>query len=346
MEILKTTERILIIQTAFLGDAILTLPMIQKIKEIYPVSLIDVVSIPQTKEVFENSPYVYKVYSYDKKGNQRSILSLIKFALTLKKNNYTRIYSPHRSFRTSLLVYLLDNVNSFGFDTASLNFVYENKIKYDNKIHEVARNLKLLGLSIDKENWKVLPELKISQEVKQKIQNLLKNINNPLVAIAPGSVWQTKKYPEEYFETISNYLVKENYFVVFIGGQSDYELCNRLSSKINEDSLSFAGNLSITESVELLRNCNLLISNDSAPTHLGMVANIPVLTIYCSTIPGFGFFPYNEYSFSISFDGLECKPCGIHGRKSCPIKTFDCGYKLLPDKVIEKIEEVLNSKEK
>lgn len=93
----------------------------------------------------------------------------------------------------------------------------------------------------------------------------------------------------------------------------------------------------------ITKHVKLLISNDSAPTHLGMCADIPVLTIFCSTVPGFGFYPYNEQSKTISFSNLDCKPCGIHGYRKCPIETFDCGYKLLPEMVIEKIKKQLTS---
>ncbi|MDP2366016.1 MAG: lipopolysaccharide heptosyltransferase II, partial [Ignavibacteria bacterium] len=73
----------------------------------------------------------------------------------------------------------------------------------------------------------------------------------------------------------------------------------------------------------------------------GMCAAIKVLTIYCSTVPGFGFYPYSKKSSSVSFDDLKCKPCGIHGYQNCPVKTFDCGTKLLPDFIINKAEEML-----
>jgi heptosyltransferase-2 len=72
-----------------------------------------------------------------------------------------------------------------------------------------------------------------------------------------------------------------------------------------------------------------------------MCADIPVLTIYCSTIPQFGFYPYNKKSDYISFDDLICKPCGIHGFSKCPLDTFDCAKLLVPNLVIEKAEKLL-----
>jgi heptosyltransferase-2 len=333
------TEKILVVQTAFLGDAILTLPMIQKLNELYSESIIDVVAIPGTKEVFENSPFVNEVYAFDKRGTQKTILQLLNFASLLKKNNYTKLFSPHRSLRTSLLVLLLNINESFGFDTSSFSYVYKRRIKYYKEHHEVARNLELIGADTTGDNWKVLPGISISNSVTAKVSELIYKIGKPLIAIAPGSVWETKKYPQEYYSKLGEYFINKKYNVIYVGGENDFLLCDQFQAPNN--SINLAGKLSVTETIALLKHCSLLISNDSAPTHMGMAADIPVLTLYCSTVPDFGFYPYNNKSAYLSYDDLECKPCGIHGRKSCPIKTFDCGLNLHPQKVIEKIEQIL-----
>jgi heptosyltransferase-2 len=64
--------------------------------------------------------------------------------------------------------------------------------------------------------------------------------------------------------------------------------------------------------------------------------------LYCSTVPDFGFYPYNKNSYFLTYSDLSCKPCGIHGFPKCPLGTFDCGYKLNPALVISKIEEMIN----
>ena len=73
--------------------------------------------------------------------------------------------------------------------------------------------------------------------------------------------------------------------------------------------------------------------------------DIPVLTIYCSTVPGFGFYPYNNKSKYLSYDKLDCKPCGIHGYRVCPVNSFDCGYKLIPEDILEEVEKMLGENE-
>lgn len=337
-------EKVLIIQTAFIGDAILTLPMIQKLKQIIPQSEIDVIANPVTSEIFSASPYVNEVVCLDKKAKHKSFFSLIKFGKEIQSRNYTRIYSPHRSFRTAFIVMQSSVKETYGFSNSSFKHVYKHLIDYRYDHHEVQRNLDLAGYDYSSESWRILPELKIPGNVKENVREFFANynINNHVAVVAPGSVWNTKVYPIEYFKKIVRYLVDNCGKVLLIGGESDISLCRNLASGFNQEVIPVAGKFSLLETIELLKNSKILISNDSAPAHFGMCADMPVLTLYCSTTASFGFYPYNEKSSYLSFDDLFCKPCGIHGYSKCPIKTFECGYKLKPEIVISKIEEILN----
>ncbi len=336
-------ERILVIQTAFIGDAILTLPMIQKLKKDNTSSKIDVVCIPSTLEIFSSSPNVENAIVLDKKGKHKSITGLWKFIKELRKNNYTRIYSPHRSFRSSFIVMNLKVKETYGFSNASFRHVYYNLIEYIPSHHEVRRNLNLIGFDSDND-WKILPEVRVPELSRIKVENYLSEINfdNKVISIAPGSVWNTKKYPAEYFESIIKYLTENTFKVILTGSEKEKQLCDSLKEKFNQNVYSSAGVFTLVETVELIKRTRLLITNDSASTHLGMCANIPVLTLYCSTVPQFGFFPYNNSSSFLSFNDLYCKPCGIHGYEKCPVKNFACGYNLKPEIVISKIKEMLN----
>ncbi len=337
-------EKILVIQTAFIGDAILTLPMIQKLKVKFPQSEIHVIAIPSTEEIFSASPFIDEVIVLDKKGKHKSLLSLFNFSRKIKKNNYTKIYSPHRSFRTSLLVVLSNVKETYGFTNSSLRHVYKNLVDYKIDNHEVQRNLDLIGFEYRDDVWRIFPQIEVPEKIKKDVSNYFGELNNnyQFAAIAPGSVWKTKKYPIEYYEEIIKFLINNSFYVLLIGGASDEFLCSQLESKFKNNVKSTAGKFSLIGSIELLKRVKILISNDSAPTHFGMCANIPTLTLYCSTVSGFGFSPYNYKSNFLSFDDLSCKPCGIHGYQECPIKTFECGYKLLPEVVNRKILEMIN----
>lgn len=339
------TERILFIQTAFPGDAILTLPAIEMLKLKFPESTIDVLCIPSTKEIFNSSPFVDNTIIIDKKGKHKTLISTYKFVKQLKKNNYSLLYSSHRSLRTSLIVLLMQIRESYGFDNSSLMHVYKNLIVYDSSKHEVQRNLDLVGFTYDEDNWKILPKITAETQSIEKVNNFINqnNLNDGFIAVSPGSVWNTKRYPLEYFEDVIKYFTDKNYKIVLIGGKDDKQLCEKISSKFLKNVVNAADEFSIAESIQLLRSAKLLLSNDSAPTHMGMCADVRVLTIYCSTVPEFGFYPYNKNSSFISYNDLKCKPCGIHGHYVCPIKTFECGINLLPGQIISKMEEMLSA---
>lgn len=339
-------KKILFIQTAFPGDAILTLPALEKLKQLNPDSFIDVLCIPSTQEIFQAAPYVDNVIVYDKKGKQKSFLSLIQFANELKRKNYSSIYSAHRSFRTSILVLLTEVEETYGFSNAALKYVYKNVVHYNINKHEVQRNLDLIGFRYDELLWKIKPLIEFNPDVISKIDSFLMDLKSAnFIAIAPGSIWATKRYPKEKWTNIAQHFSERNYNVLLIGGKDDERLCERISENCSSSVINAAGKFSIVESINLLSRCKLLISNDSAPTHFGMSAGIKVLTIYCSTIPEFGFYPYLNGSRFISYDKLSCKPCGIHGHKECPLNHFNCGNKLSEDEVIKVAEEMLNDHE-
>ncbi len=202
----------------------------------------------------------------------------------------------------------------------------------------------LAGADTSGENWKIKPEIKISGDQKSRISSFIKSFNgNKIAALAPGSVWATKIYPYEGFIEIAKYFTKNLYKVVLIGGKQDLQLCKKIAAADPENVIITAGKFSLTESVELISRCRILISNDSAPSHLGLCTDTPVLTIYCSTVASFGFYPYLNRSSYISYDELDCKPCGIHGYNVCPIKTFDCGKLLRYDVIINEIDSMLKS---
>lgn len=342
MEILK----VLVMQTAFIGDAVLTLPMIQEIFRVYNSPAIDVLCIPASAEIFSSSPCVRNTLIYDKRGTDKGVAGFVKLTARLRKEKYDIIFSPHRSFRTSLLVLFSGVRNTTGFSTASLPFVYKNVVRYEKDHHEVRRDLELAGVSTDGESWRILPVIETSAEKKQNVSRFLDQFPGytKFAAVAPGSVWATKKFPRDRYLQVIKYLTAGGYTVILTGGRSDEAECREIAAEAGgaPSVISAAGMFSITETVELYRHCAIVVSNDSAPTHFAMCAGVPALTIYCSTVPAFGFYPYSSNSMWLSYDDLKCKPCGIHGHNECPIGTFECAYKLEMQNIYTAIDRLLS----
>jgi heptosyltransferase-2 len=338
------TMKVLVIQTAFPGDAILTLPMIQELKKNSEQLIIDVLCIASTKEIFDASPAVNSTIVIDKKGEHKDIVSFIRFIKKLRFRKYDKIYSPHRSFRSAIIVWFLGVADSVGFSNSSFPFVFKEVIDYNHSAHEVSRNLSLIGFEAKNDNWKIPPQLFINELSKEKVKVFLieKELSN-FISIAPGSVWGTKIYPNDYYKQVINFFIADGYKILLIGGTEDRNLSHNLVEEKNV--VNASGLFTFVETIELLRSSKLLICNDSAPTHLGVCANIPVLTLYCSTIADFGFYPYSCKSNYLSYNDLDCKPCGIHGHSECPIGTFDCGKLLKPEVVIKTAKSIIEENE-
>jgi ADP-heptose:LPS heptosyltransferase len=143
----------------------------------------------------------------------------------------------------------------------------------------------------------------------------------------------------ERFAELARKIVESGRKVAVIGGNGDRELCETVASDFG---LSLAGALTIPQSVELLRRAELLVTNDSAPTHFASLVNCPTAVIYGATSPIFGFGPLSANSITIGLDNLKCRPCRIHGTRKCPLGHFHCMTELSADQVFKEIQNVMS----
>ena len=165
----------------------------------------------------------------------------------------------------------------------------------------------------------------------------------PLVAIAPGTVWNTKRWPAEKFAETAAILGESGMDIVLVGGEDDQALAARMIATVSSRSVSSAvGKLSLLQSAELLRRCRVLVCNDSAPAHLAVSVGTPVVAIFGATVPEFGFAPRGERDAVVEIKGLSCRPCSSHGGDACPIKTFECMLMISARDVSRRVAEIVD----
>ena len=130
--------------------------------------------------------------------------------------------------------------------------------------------------------------------------------------------------------------------IFLIGGKADFELCERVKYLSEYDKVyNLADKLTILQSAEVIRRSICLITNDSAPLHIGNAVSARTIAIFGSTLPEFGFYPYCENDVIFEIKDLKCRPCGIHGRAECPEKHFDCMEKINTEKIISAVIKCL-----
>jgi heptosyltransferase-2 len=335
-------NHILVIQTAFIGDAILTLPLIQVLKTNYPNSSIDVVVVPRTVDVFSHHPAISNIIPYDKRGKDSGLIGFWRLRNQLRTKNYDLIVIPHRSLRSALLAWLLKPNVRIGFDRSACRLLFSRIVHYDSMEHEIDRNLSLLAPLSLRINKNELPRLYPSAEDTQVVDSVLDsfglNKGIHILTVAPGTIWNTKRWPADRFAVICKQLSFKCSAVLLIGGKEDSALCEEIAGMSNAKNVfNVAGKFSLLQSAELIKRSNVLVSNDSAPMHIAVAVGTPVVALFGATVPEYGFAPRGANDIVIETKGLTCRPCSIHGGETCPIGTFDCMLAITPEFVVSKV---------
>jgi heptosyltransferase-2 len=345
----ETFNNILVIQTAFIGDAILTLPLIQVLKKNYPHSSIDVVVVPKTVDIFSNHPAISSIIPYDKRGKDNGLIGFWRLWNQLRAKNYDLIVIPHRSIRSALLAWLLKPNVRIGFDRSAGRLLFTKVVQYDPTEHEIDRNLSLLSPLSLRVNKNELPQVYPSAEDVQVVDAVLDSIGlnkeNHIITVAPGTIWNTKRWPADRFATMCKQLSSECSAVLLVGGKEDSAMCEEIAEMSKAKNVfNVAGKLSLLQSAELIKRSHVLISNDSAPMHLAVAVATPVVAIFGATVPEYGFAPRGAHDIVIETKGLKCRPCSIHGGEVCPIKTFECMIAIAPELVLSTVKPFLQER--
>ena len=216
--------KILIIHTAFIGDIVLSTPMIKRIKDLYPDSKITFVTTPVGATILRNNSDISEVIEYDKRGIHSGIKGIWNLGKRLRYENFNLVLTPHRYLRSSILSWLSRSPQRVGYNIASGAFLFNKKIKYNKKLHEVEKLLSFLG-DVPKNSQDLYPiDLYPSEKDKEKIQKIWdqNNLKNEkVIAIAPGSKWFTKKWPLEYFNEVIELLHNDGYKLLVVGGKDE-----------------------------------------------------------------------------------------------------------------------------
>jgi heptosyltransferase-2 len=312
-------SRILIIQTAFLGDVILSTSVVNSIKAQYPEAQVDLLVKKGNEGLVLGHPNLNRVLIFDKSRKWREMLRIIR---ANRATRYDFIINLHR-FASSGLIAVLSQSKIIGFDKNPLARFYTLKLPHpiSKGIHEIDRNFSLIAaLGI---KHLVKPSIVPSEEAMQKVTEYQET---PYVCFAPASVWATKQLPMEKWVELSE---KQDHVIYLLGGPNDRTRCETIKTQSPARTVNLAGELSLMESVALMKGAVRNYVNDSGPLHFASAVNAPVTAYFCSTVTDFGFGPLSDDSEVKEVTGLACRPCGLHGKKECPEGHFKCGKEMV-----------------
>jgi heptosyltransferase-2 len=266
-----------------------------------------------------------------KKDKQKNLFLTLSH---IRKNRYDKVINLQRFFATGLLTVFSGASETIGFDKNPLSFLFTKKVKHrvggDQAVHETIRNQELIRGFTDGLIFK--PALYPSPADYANIGALT---TRDFITVSPASVWFTKQFPaNQWISFIQK--IPAGVGIYLLGGPGDGPLCDAIRESSKRDEIKvLAGSLTYLESSALMSRAIMNYVNDSAPMHFASAMNAPVTAVYCSTIPAFGFGPISDNSHIVEIqEKLYCRPCGLHGYKSCPERHFRCATEIRQEQLL------------
>jgi heptosyltransferase-2 len=310
-------SKILIIQTAFIGDVILATSLAESLHKRFPEAAIHFLLRKGNEGLFEGHPFIDKVWIWDKSRKWPSMRGLIS---AFRREKFDMVINAQRFFSSGLITVMTGARETRGFEKNPVSFAFSKRFPHNigPNAHEIDRNFRLVddipGITL------AMPKL-----YPPAIDLRELGIKGIYVTISPASVWFTKQCPEEKWISLANKL-HPGWSIVILGGPSDEKLCTRIFNQIDHpQKVNLAGKLSLLGSAAVIQKAKMNYVNDSAPLHLASATDAPVCAIFCSTLPEFGFGPLSKKSYVMETHlDLPCRPCGLHGKMRCPKGHFNC----------------------
>jgi heptosyltransferase-2 len=301
----------LVVQTSFLGDMILTTPLLARLAT-EAGGTVDVVCTPAAGALLANHPAVREVIVYDKRGKDRGIGGMARLAGVLRAKRYDAAFLAQGSVRSGALALAAKIPERIGFSTSAGRAFYTRRVVSPEGEHHVSRLLSLADRGAA-----------VGDAERAAADELLRRVapDEPMIALAPGSIWATKRWP--YYPDLARLLAGEARIVV-VGAEADRSLSDEIADATGGRSVDATGRLSLLASAEVIGRARLLVTNDSAPLHLASAMNTPTVAVFGPTVPAFGFGPLAERAAVAEIAGLDCRPCDRHGPRRCPLGHWRC----------------------
>jgi heptosyltransferase-2 len=246
--------------------------------------------------------------------------------------------------RTALVALIGGYRERVGFDTSAGRWLYTRRVPYLRDRHHAERLLRLaLGHDAAVTPNQLRPRLFPGSAEKAAVDSVLRNAGGEqetLLALAPGSVWATKRWP--YYPEFARHLADRGRIVV-IGSAADADVAREIVQATGASAIDATGKLSLLASAELLSRCDLLVTNDSAPQHLASAVGTPTVTIFGPTVPEFGFGPLAARARVVGHASMPCRPCHPHGPPVCPLGHWRCMREMDAVRVLHEADALLRT---
>ena len=326
---------ILLVRLSSLGDILLMTPLLNLLRTACPQAQIDVLVKAEYRDLLRSHPGIHRLLTFDSRQ------SLLRTLRGLRADRYDLALDLHCTPRSQLLLRGLRARRKLTYNKqvlrrALLVRLGWNTLRRVTPVPELyAAPLRRLGLTGQLGTPSMHLDPESTEAMQAQIAHSLPDApDQPLLAVAPGARWPTKRWPVERFAAVAQALAREKRAaVVILGGPDEAQLACTLGDRLDVPVVNGAGSLSLMHSAALLSRCRLLISNDSGLMHMAAALRVPVVAIFGPTVQEFGFYPFQTRAEVVS-EPLPCRPCSTKGSMRCPRGHHACMQDISSDRVL------------
>lgn len=340
--------RILLLQTAFLGDIVMTIPLVRELRRLRPGAEIHLLTTEIGRDALAGMSEIDRWLILDKRWNRPGTRSYLRLIRTLMREQFDVGIAAQRSFRTGLMLRLANPAIAIGFEGAPGGWAYGRSVRWREHAHAVDRYLGLaLPLGDAGESVDRTPRLSVTETARQTAVRLLQSYGiserHPLAVIAPGSRRETKRWGVDGFARVAVELERRGLTVLLVGSNEEQALCRDVARRSGLGLPQLAGRTSIGVLAALLERSEIVVANDSGSAHVAAAVGTPLVAIFGPTAPTQGYVPRGTSVRVVERDDLSCRPCGTHGARRCPLRHHACMLGLESAPVLSAIDELLST---
>ncbi len=329
----------------WVGDAIMTTPVIRAVRKNYPLSKIFVLAKPWVIPVYENNPYIDEIITYDNSHRHTRGLGTIRLAMDLRPYRFDLAILMQNAFEAGLLAFLGGIKERVGYNTDARGFLLNRSIKMNPELkkgHLIDYYIGILkGAGLEPDGRKL--DLFLSKPDQEFAGQFLEkkgfDFKRPVIGINPGATGGTAKrwFPERYAELSRKLARNYNIKVLIFGGPKDVELGDYILKLSKGSCINIAGKTTLGQAFALIDRCSLFVTNDSGLMHAAAALNINQAAVIGST-DYIATAPSNENSRMVRVP-VDCSPCL---KDVCPT-DHRCMDKISVDMVLETCESLLKN---
>lgn len=346
---MKSVDRILLSRLKYIGDIVLTTPVIRSVREQYPGAFIAYLGDAQGVSLLLNNPHLDAIIPFD--FRKPVILEQPRVAFLLRRHRFDAAVDFYSNPRSALLTYLTGAPMRIGLDARGRGSLYTHRVSHDGQrrtaIEFHYRTIEPLG---------VLPahhrtEIFLADNERREARELLARVgldpDTPTVGFHPGATWPAKRWPEEYFAEAGRLTVHNlGAQVLLTQGPGDGPCIERIV-RMSGNCLTVVPLSTLRQLAAVLSHLILYVSNDAAPMHIAAAVGTPTIGIFG---PGEEdiWFPYdrsrNPGSSHIALrKNVPCHPCHLDVCNRTGDGYMECMRLLTPGDVITEIGRHLNT---